>query len=332
MDKDKQLDFLAIGDIVTEPFIKIKDAEANCDLQGEHCKICFRFGEKIPYESAEVCNAVGNSSNVAIGVSKLGIHACLIAYVGDDDTGRKNIETLMRDNVNVDYMKIVPGMASNYHYVLWYENERTILVKHTEFPYSFAQDMPEAKWVYLSSLASNSTDYHKEISEYLKKFSNIKLAFQPGTFQIKLGTEILKDIYERTEILFCNFIEAQKILGTEESDKAKLMRGLRSLGPKIVILTDGLKGAYADDGENVWSVPVYSTSSFESTGAGDAFASATLAALISGKNLKEALAWGPINAMSVVSQVGPQKGLLSMDQLEEYLSSASENYKVIKLN
>ena len=73
MDKDKQIDFLAIGDIATEPFIKIIDAEANCDLQGEHCKICFRFGEKVAYESAEVCHAVGNSPNVAVGVSKFGI-------------------------------------------------------------------------------------------------------------------------------------------------------------------------------------------------------------------------------------------------------------------
>jgi len=208
---DKQIDFLAIGDIVTEPFIKITDAEANCDLQGEHCKICFRFGEKIPYESAEVCCAVGNSPNVAVGISKLGIKSSLVSYIGDDTIGKQNLESLMKDGVNIDHMKIVPGMESNYHFVLWYETERTILVKHTEFPYFFTNDIPEARWVYLSSLASNSLDYHKEISEYLKKFPEIKLAFQPGTFQIKLGTEVLKEIYERTEILFCNFNEAKNI-------------------------------------------------------------------------------------------------------------------------
>lgn len=332
MDIDKQIDFLAIGDIVAEPFIKITDAEANCDMQGEHCKICFRFGEKIPYESDQICYAVGNSSNVAVGVSKLGINSYLASYVGDDFVGKQNLESLMKDGVNIDYMKIVPGMKSNYHYVLWYGSERTILVNHTEFPYSFSQDTLEAKWIYLSSLALNSIEYHKEIIEYLNKFPNSKLLFQPGTFQIKLGTDVLKDIYQKVEILFCNLSEAKRILQTEESDKVLLINKLKMLGPKFIVMTDGLNGAYLDDGNGIWFIPVYNTSSVESTGAGDAFASAMISALILGKDLKEAFTWGPINAMSVVSQVGAQKGLLSREEIEEYLVNAQEEYKIIKIN
>lgn len=332
MDKNKQIEFLAIGDIATEPFIRITDAEANCDLQGENCKICFRFGDKIPYESAEICHALGNSPNVAVGASKLGINTSLISYVGDDLVGKQNIESLMKDGVNIDHMKIVPGVESNYHYVLWYANERTILVKHTEFPYSFGDDTPEAKWVFLSSLASNSTEYHKEIGNYLKKYPLTKLIFQPGTFQIKLGKDLLKDIYERTYILFCNFVEAKRILEKEESDKIKILEMLHSLGPKVVVMTDGLNGAYLYDGVDALFIPVYSTESFESTGAGDAFASAMISALILGKDLKEAFTWGPINSMSVVSQVGAQKGLLNREKLEEYLVNAPEHYKVTKIN
>ncbi|MFA6355126.1 MAG: carbohydrate kinase family protein [Candidatus Paceibacterota bacterium] len=344
MDKDKQIEFLAIGDIATEPFIRITDAEANCDVQGEHCKICFRFGDKIPYESAEVCNAVGNSPNVAVGASKLGIKTSLISYVGDDLVGKQNIESLMKDGVSVDHMKIVPGMQSNYHYVLWYANERTILVKHTEFPYSFGVDVPQAKWVYLSSLASNSGEYHNEIGNYLKNYPDTKLLFQPGTFQIKLGKDLLKDIYERTYILFCNYVEARRILETEdipttsenleqpEIDKIKILEMLHLLGPKVVVMTDGLNGAYAYDGTEALFVPVYSTESFESTGAGDAFASAMISALILGKDLKEAFTWGPINSMSVVSQVGAQKGLLNKEKIEEYLANAPLHYKVSKIN
>lgn len=328
---DKQIDFLAIGDIVAEPFIKITDAEANCDLQGEHCKICFRFGEKVPYESAEICYAVGNSPNVAVGASKLGVNTALVSYVGDDFVGKRNIESLMKDGVNIDYMKIVPDMESNYHYVLWYENERTILVKHTEFPYSFPEDMPEAKWIYLSSLASNSKEYHEEVLKYLKKYPSMNLVFQPGTFQIKLGIEALKDIYERTDILSLNLSEAKRILNTEENDIIKIIAMLRALGPKCVVLTDGLKGAYADDGENIYFVPVYSTKAYESTGAGDSFNSAFISALILGKDMKEALLWGPINSMSVVSEVGAQKGLLTREKLEEYLQNAPEEYKITKI-
>lgn len=328
---EKQIDFLAIGDIATEPFIRIIDAEANCDLQGEHCKICFRFGEKVPYESATVCNAVGNSPNVAVGVSRLGISSHLVSYIGDDSVGKQNLETLMKEGVGIDFMKIVPGMESNYHFVLWYGNERTILVKHTEFPYSFTPEVPPAKWVYLSSLASNSLEYHKEIYSYLEKNKDTKLAFQPGTFQIKLGFENIKELYERTEIFFCNVSEAGRILQENIDDKIKLIKKLKDLGPKIVIMTDGVRGAYAYDGNRILFLPVYDTTCVEATGAGDSFASAIIGALLLGKTFEEALLWGPINASSVVLEVGAQKGLLSRERIEEYLIMAPMDYKITEI-
>jgi sugar/nucleoside kinase (ribokinase family) len=65
---------------------------------------------------------------------------------------------------------------------------------------------------------------------------------------------------------------------------------------------------------------------YERTGAGDAFASTVTAALALGKPLSEALQWGPINSMSVVQQVGAQKGLLTREKLEEYLRNAPKDY------
>ena len=331
-ENNKQIDFLAIGDIVTEPFIKIKDAEAYCDLSGEHCKLSFRFGDKVPYEFAEVCHAVGNSANAAVSASRLGVNSYLMSYMGDDQIGKDNMVSLLKDGVKTDFMKIVPGYPSNYHYVLWYEVDRTILIKHTEFPYSFPMDLPEPKWIYLSSLAKNSTPYHLEIAEYLKQHPNVKLAFQPGTFQMKLGVEVLKDIYNRAEVFFCNFEEAQRILATEEEDKVKLMEGLRALGPKNIVMTDGMKGAYTYDGVDAWFMPVYPHTPYEVTGAGDAFESTFAVALLLGKSPSEALMWAPINAMAVVKEIGAQKGLLTREALEEWLKNAPSDYKPKKIN
>ncbi len=331
MDNRQNIDFLAVGDIVTEPFIRLTDAEASCDLDQEHCKLCMRFGDKIPYESAEVCRAVGNSSNAAVAAARLGLNSYLRSYIGDDEVGAGNIEELHKNNVQTDYMVTVPGLPSNYHYVLWYNVERTILVKHTEFPYSFPQDLPAPKWIYLSSLASNSTQYHLEIAQYLQSHPEVKLAFQPGTFQMKLGIETLKDIYTRTEIFFCNVEEAQRILATEEKDIKVLFQKIHALGPKIVVITDGIKGAYASNGTDVFFMPVYPHEPFERTGAGDAFASTFTSAIAIGKTLEEALLWGPINSMSVVQQVGAQKGLLTREKLEEFLAQAPAEYKPQKI-
>ncbi len=328
MNTPNEIEFVAIGDVVTEPFIRLEDAEATCDLDQEHCKLCVRFGDKVPYESAEVMRAVGNSANAAVSAARLGVKSYLMSYIGDDLIGHGNLEELTKNGVHTDYMKTEAGYASNYHYVLWYDVERTILVKHTEFPYSFPMDLPEPKWMYLSSLASNSAPYHEQIAEYLSNHPNTKLVYQPGTFQMKLGIEKTKTIYEHTELFSCNVEEAQRILNSTEKDHKKLMEMLRAIGPKKILLTDGIKGAYAYDGEKSYFVPVYPHAPFERTGAGDAFTSTFASALVLGKSFAEALLWAPINAMSVTLQVGAQKGLLSREKLEEYIKNAPEDYKV----
>ena len=66
----------------------------------------------------------------------------------------------------------------------------------------------------------------------------------------------------------------------------------------------------------------------ERTGAGDAFSSALVAALVKGLPLEMALAWAPVNAMSVVQEVGSQTGLLSESELRKHLKGAPETYAV----
>ena len=112
---------------------------------------------------------------------------------------------------------------------------------------------------------------------------------------------------------------------------------IATLGPKIVVLTDGVKGAHVFDTRDtnketkgeIWFMPTYPDPKppYERTGAGDAFASTFTAALVLGMSIPEALSWGPINSMSVVQYVGAQKGLLTRPQLEEYLKKAPPEYK-----
>ena len=171
----------------------------------------------------------------------------------------------------------------------------------------------------LTSLPFETLDHQLEIARYAKA-NGVKLAFQPGTFQIKLGTEALKEVYAVTEIFFCNKEEAQKILGTEESDIKKLMEGIRALGPKIVVVTDGPQGSNILDDSGAWHMPMYPDPAppVSRTGAGDATASTCVAYIIKGLEPKEALMRGLINAASVVQGVGAQTKLLTDTEVEEW--------------
>jgi ribokinase len=325
------LDFLAIGDIVTEPFIRLKEAEVHCRIDDEQCEICMRWGDKIPYESATEVAAVGNSSNAAVAAARLGLSAALRTYIGDDRHGEECLNVLKNEGVDTTFVEKEAGKQTNYHYVLWYQNERTILVKHEEFDYQVPELPVSPKWVYLSSLGENSLPYHHAIADLLASHPETKLALQPGTYQMRFGTEALKPLYERTELFVCNKEEAARILKRDDTHAIEaLLEGLAALGPKIAIITDGTQGAYAFDGTRRLRVPMYpdARQPFERTGAGDAFASTVASALALGKPLEEALLWGPINAMSVVQDVGAQKGLLSREVLEDYRAKAPASYSV----
>lgn len=325
-------DFISIGDIVIDDFIRIKDAEATCDLDQENCKLCVRFGDKVPFEFNEVLYAVGNSANAAVSASRLGLKSATLGVVGNDLNGKKCIETIAGNGVGTEYVETDPTLPTNYHYVLWYGPERTILVKHAPYERHIPSGMNAPKWIYLTSLGSNTEAFHHEIVEWLKAHRETKLAFQPGTFQMLLGKEKLADIYSMAEIFFCNYEEAQRILKNTETDIKKQMDALHALGPKIVVVTDGYKGAYARDVDGTyWFMPIYPHTPKERTGAGDAFASTVTSALCLGKSLEEALMWAPINAMSVTQETGAQNGLIGKDKINEYLKNAPSDYKPRKI-
>jgi ribokinase len=330
------LDILAIGDITIDAFIHIadKDARMFCPTHGPgeahgYCELCLQFPDKVPFESMKEVAGVGNSANAAVSAARLGLRAGLVTTVGNDARGQLCVSELKKNGVDAQYVHVQKGIETNYHYALWYQADRTILINHHEYNYVLPHLAYPPKWIYLSSLASNSFPYHLEIIKYLKENPSVKLAFQPGTFQMKLGIEKLAELYKLSAIFIVNVEEAQLILNTTEPDVNILLHGIFKLGPKIVLITDGPKGAYMYDGEHSYFMPIYPDQKppLERTGCGDAFASTFMSALALGKTPLEALVWAPINPMSVVEYVGAQEGLLTRPALENFLKKARADYK-----
>jgi ribokinase len=294
-----------------------------------------KFGEKIPYKNVTVVNAVGNSPNAAVSAHRLGLQSALISSVGHDRYGTDCLQALREEGVHTDYVKVHEGKLTNYHYVLRYGPERTILIKHEQFPYALPQFDTPPRYIYFSSIGEHGLPHHFEIAKYVQEHPETKLVFQPGTFQIKLGAEKLKEVYAVTEIFFCNKEEAQSILNTSEQSMSKLLRSFRDLGPKLPVITDGPSGAYVvDENDQAWHMPMYPDPAdpIDRTGAGDAFASTFTSAIALGLSPAEALAWGPINSMSVVQHIGAQKGLLTKQELQQYLKDAPASYVARKID
>jgi sugar/nucleoside kinase (ribokinase family) len=327
----EQPDVVSIGDIVTDAFIKLFDDKA-VTYQNEQGKwLAVPFGTKIPFDHAEIIEAVGNAANAAVAFSRLGLNSAFVTNVGADAHGRDMIKALDKQEVDTRFVRINPGKKSNYHYVLWYKDERTILIKHEEYDYHWPHLHPAEtpKWVYFSSISEHAIEYHDQVADWLDHNPDVKLAFQPGTFQMNAGTERLMRIYQRSEVLILNREEAAFVGGGNHEDIHDLFDKLHALGPRIVVITDGPQGAYASDGKSRFSMPLYPDPAppVDRTGAGDSFASTFVAALIKGNTIEGALQWAPINSMNVVQKVGAQEGLLSEKEIEKYLQHSPDWYR-----
>jgi len=319
--------FVAIGDTVIDAFIRLKEASVGKDAAGSP-ELRIPFEAKVPYDEAFVLKAVGNAPNAAVSAARLGLGTAIITSVGNDEYGAQCLETFGKEGVATEYVAVHEGIRTNYHYVLWYGDERTILIRHEAFPYVLPQ-MQAPAWIYWSSIREGSEGFHDLFIDYLKQNPGIRFAFQPGVFEIRMGAERLKDMYAHAEVVMCNKEEAEAILerpaGTEIRE---LLDGMRGLGVRIAVVTDGKRGAYASDENGAWFMPPYPDPKppLERTGAGDAFSSTFAAALALGHDIPTALRWAPINSMSVVQQVGAQAGLIGLDEIERLLKEAPADY------
>lgn len=332
----QQYDFVALGDIVIDAFIQLSEKDATVTKNEETGRktLSMNFGDKLPYEDVTVVYAVGNSPNASVSANRLGLETALVTNVGHDRWGKDCIEKLQNEGVHTEYVKIHEGKKTNYHYVLRYGPERTILIKHETFPYSLPDFEVPPRYIYFSSVGEHGLPFHDVIAEYVGNNPETKLVFQPGTFQIRTGYESLKHIYEKTEIFFCNKEEAQTILETKEQDIPTLIRLMKERGPKMPVITDGPQGAFVvDEGNQAWHMPMYPDPAppVDRTGAGDSFSSTFTAAIALGHSPEEALAWGPINSMSVVQYIGAQEGLLTKEKLQEFLKNAPDDYRPTKV-
>jgi ribokinase len=328
-EKSEQPYILAIGDIFTDAFIKLREDEARIDTDPDGSKrLSLPFGSKPPYDSVEIVQAVGPSPNAAVSFSRLGLKAGLMAFLGNDQPGKDSLAYLHQEGVDTTTMVAHENMKSNYYYVLRYGADRTILVKNEDYDYFWITPEKTPDWIYLSLISEASWQLHEDLLAYLEAHPDTKLAFQPGTFHFKWGVEKLARIYARSHIVVMNREEAVDVTGESYDSLHSLASALHALGPKIVVITDGPNGSFASYDGKLISIPNYPDPAppVDRTGAGDAFASTIVAALALGESIETALTWAPINSMSVVQKLGAQAGLLKRRDIEQYLQTAPENY------
>jgi sugar/nucleoside kinase (ribokinase family) len=292
-----------------------------CDVDTRACRLCLDYASKIPI-TGSFQSLGGNAANVACGATKLGMNSAIITAIGADSNGRMVVEELKKSKVDTSLVYRDKQTKTRYSVVLNFRGERTILSYHEKRTYKLPKKMPATEWIYYTSLSDGFENLQNSLFKYIDEHANVKLAFNPGSFQLKSALNEVREILPRVDLLIVNLQEAELIAGTtlkKEKTFSALIHELLSLGAKEVVITDAERGAVAGNADEIWSTESYKVEVVAKTGAGDAFSAAYLAARNYEHDIRLALTWGAAMSAAVISEHGPQKGLVGQKALQKMI-------------
>ena len=364
LNKMKNKKIFTIGGATFDIFIKAHD-HSIIRIRDQHSSkelLCLDYGGKVKIDEVHETYG-GGATNTAIAFSRMGFDASFIGTVGDDEYGQKVIENLKKEKVDARYAKVTKKDMTAFSTILnTFEGDRTVLAYSGANMFLDTNDLPaeelsKADWIFLNHLTLPKSKIPDAVLKVLKKNPKIKLAWNPGHEQFEEGTDKWKGLLSHTEILFMNKEEASlfartpfKLAGIKSEnpknheyhpktflppyadDVCEIMDKFIKLGVKMVVITDGKNGVQASDGKRTYFCPVVTHKKVDTLGAGDAFASGFTSARILGKDLNTALKYGTINANSVISYFGAQKGLLTKKEIDNQMKRLDISVTSIKLN
>ncbi len=318
---------IAIGDPIIDTHVQIPNNSDQCGITETDKKhLCFDYGSKIPIvDSFQALG--GNAPNVAVAATKLSLQTALMSTVGDDTNGAIVLDYLKRFKVDSTLVTNEHGAATRYSIILNYCDDRTILSYSEKKKYIWPEPIPATDWIYYTGLSEGYETIHERLLSHLSTHPSIRLAVNPGSYMLAYALPALREILSLTDVLIVNLEEAEAIAGskrkTEKSESA-LIHELIMLGAKEVIITDGIRGAWAGKKDEVWHLDSFPVKIVSKTGAGDAFSAGYITARLHGHDIPHALAWGTANSTGVVGAHGPQAGLLDERGIEKMLEKFSE--------
>jgi len=296
-----KFDVVTFGSAVVDVFV-------NTDVAEKNKLISYPVGTKILIKDMKI-DVGGGGTNTAVAFARLGLKTGWIGELGDDENGRKILESLKKEKVKF-LGRLVKGELTGYSVILDSGGgDRTILTYKGANDEVSMSDIKKfkAKWVYFGSSLGKSLQTEKKLAKILKK-RNTKLAFNPSMYLIK--KEDLSSLLKLCDILILNKEEAQTLTRKKENLSENLHKLVARKG--IVVTTDKDKLISCYDGKKKYFLKPHKVKVVERTGAGDAFASGFVAGLIAGKSIMQSLKLGLRESESVIRYFGAKNNLLRM--------------------
>lgn len=314
--------FNVIGSTVVDLFFSLPRSYLRQSVQTR--KIELPFGDKLLADDFEMMPG-GSGANVAVGLARMGFDSHLMSGIGKDCLGGYLLAHLQSNGVKTALSREEGPTPMSV--VLRIAGERTIITTTNHALTYLDGELPGEGWIHLCALPLDTDSfYHRLISHQVETGQPISI--NPKMEAIQERQHGLMNLIRTAKVLLVNQHEAKMLMRLNgPQTEEELLTGLLRLGPEIVCLTVGERGAYIGNHAYHLYAPamVRGNEKVDSTGAGDGFIAGFLSGylkIIGEKKdelsaLETGLRYAVANSASVVNALGAQTGLLDEQKLEQ---------------
>ncbi|MEK7174743.1 MAG: carbohydrate kinase family protein [Patescibacteria group bacterium] len=313
-------DVITIGTATRDAFVRSREFKTVSSPEfptGE--AMCLPAGAKIDVDDIVFATG-GGATNAAVTFARQGFQAATVCKIGHDISGREVLSNLKSECISTGFAVEDEKLKTAYAIlILSSSGERTVLVYRGASEDIKVSDINprtlNARWFYVvGSLPLDVLRIVLDKSQEIKA----KVALNPSRSQIKLGLKGLGEVLKKLDVVIMNREEGAYLTGVDFKREEKIFSVLDEYMKGIVVLTDGPKGVWVSDGQNIYKAGIFKERQVaDRTGAGDAFGSGFVSSLISNPNdIERAIKLASANATSVVESIGAKTGILTKDNFE----------------
>jgi len=269
----------------------------------------------------------GDALNESIILSRLGNKVGLAGKVGCDAFGDMLVKTALKNNINVDNIKIDSNSRTGMCIVLVNENgDRNFVVQRGANATLSVNDIDlsiikHAKIVNIGSVLSLKLLDKDGVVAIFKeaRLNNVMTTADITHDSYKIGFSGIKEMLAYTDIAFPSYGDAAYL--TNETEPEKIADVFLNAGVQTIVIKLGEKGCYIKSLKESYLIDSYKTEVLDTTGAGDNFVAGFLTGVLKGWDLKKCGIFANAVGALCVQKVGATASVQSLDQVLDYINS-----------
>jgi ribokinase len=234
----------------------------------------------------------GKATNQAIAAARLGAPVALVSVLGDDDRGRRALAYLGREGVDTRWVRVVEGRPTDVGFVMLPPSGIPIIASSPDLTSWFDAESVAAAADVIRGASIVAAQLEASIDAVAAAFTVAREGRALTILNPSPCRDVDSALMAEVDLLVANHHEAAAMLGATAAP-AELAARLAARWPESqAIVTAGELGAfYAGYDLNVVHAPAERVDAVDTTGAGDQFLGALVAALHDGARLPEATAF-----------------------------------------